>query len=80
MPRTAKISAARLLLRKTAAGASALRRAWPAWCDREAARVVFSPSSLSAVSPRVQAELFLRSVPRSHVKRLRASSDVRGGR
>lgn len=76
MALTAKITVARLPMRKTAAGASAMRRAFPAWIDAEGPRLV----SPFVVAPRVRAALFLRSVPLTKVKRLRSSSDVRGGR
>jgi hypothetical protein len=80
MARTAKITAARLPIRKTAAGASAMRRAFPAWIDADGPRVALPSATPFVVAPRVRAELFLRSVPLTKVKRLPSSSDVRGGR
>ena len=82
MRRIAKITAARLLLRKTAVGAAAVRRAFPAWIDAEQG-LAFSVTSYPAVAvtPRVRAAgLVLRTVPSPKAKRLRASFDVRGGR
>jgi len=76
MARTAKITAARLRLRKTAAGAAPMLRAIPASITSEGAGFV----QHFVVAPRVRAELFRRSVPLNNVKRLRSSSDVRGGR
>lgn len=80
MARIAKITAARLPLRKTAAGASAVRGTFPAWIDMEGPRLGSPCAASFTVAPRVRAELFLRSVPLIKVKRLRSSSDVRGGR
>jgi len=76
MAPTAKFTAARLRLRKTAAGATPMLRAIPAWIAAESSGVVLP----FMVVPRVRAELFLRSVTLKNVKRLRSSSDVRGGR
>ena len=82
MRRIAKITAARLPLRKTAVGAAAVRRAFPAWIDAEQG-LAFSVMSYPAitVTPRVRAAgLVLRTVTLPKAKRLRACSDVRGGR
>ena len=71
MARTAKITAARLPIRKTAAGASAMRRAFPAWLDADGPRIALTNTAPLLVAPRVRAELFLRSVPLTKLKRLR---------
>ena len=82
MRRIAKITAARLPLRKTAVGAAALRRAFPAWIDAEQG-LAFSVTSAPAltVTPRVRsAGLVLRTVSSPKAKRARTSPDAPGGR
>ncbi|MBC7368491.1 MAG: hypothetical protein H7343_17050 [Undibacterium sp.] len=79
MRRIAKITAARLPLRKTVVGAAVVCRAFPAWIDAEHG-LAFSVTAAPRVTPRVRAGLVLRAVRSPKAKRLRASSDVRGGR
>ncbi len=81
MRRAAKISTARLPLRKTVAVATAVRRAFPAWIDSDQgpafSALVFSQVGVTA---RIRDSLVLRSVTTARIKRVRSSSDVSGGR
>ena len=80
MRRIAKITAARLPLRKTAVGAAAMRRAFPAWIDAEQG-LAFSVTTPPVVTSRVRsAGLVLRAVTSPKAKRFRSHSDALGGR
>ncbi len=82
MRRIAKITAARLPLRKTVVGAAALHRAFPAWIDAEQG-LAFSVTAFPsvAVTPRVRAAgLVLRTISSPKAKRARTSPDAPGGR
>jgi hypothetical protein len=79
MRNAAKITAARLPRRKTAVGAAAVHRAFPAWIDAEQG-LAFSAHTAPAVTARVRAGLVLRAIVAANPKRLRHSSDARGGR
>jgi hypothetical protein len=79
MRRIAKITAARLPLRKTAVGAAAVRRAFPAWIDAEQG-LAFSVFTTVIATPRVSAGLMLRAVSSPKAKRSRSSFNAPGGR
>jgi hypothetical protein len=81
MRRIAKITAARLPLRKTAVGAAAMRRAFPAWIDAEQGLAFSVTTKPPLVTSRVRAAgLVLRAVTSPKAKRFRSSSATPNGR
>jgi hypothetical protein len=79
MRRIAKVTAARLPLRRAATGLAALRRPFPAWIDAEQG-LAFSALTGTTVTARVRSGLVLRSVSSPQPKQPRRSDDVRGTR
>lgn len=79
MRRPAKVTSARLPVRRAAAGLAAPRRVFPAWIDAEQG-LDFATLAKPGVSARVRSGLVLRAVPSPQPKHLRRSDDVRGTR
>ena len=79
MRRIAKVTAARLPLRRAATGLAASRRPFPAWIDAEQG-LVFSALTSPAVTARVRSGLVLRAVCSPQPKQPRRSDNVRGTR
>jgi hypothetical protein len=75
----AKVTAARLPLRRAATGLAALRRPCPAWIDAGQG-FVFSALTSPAVTARVRSGLVLRAVFSPQPKQPRRSDNVRGTR
>ncbi len=79
MRRVAKVTAARLPLRRAAVVLAGSRRAFPAWIDAEQG-LDFSTLATPHVSSRVRSGLILRTVISPQPKQPRRSTDVRGAR
>ena len=80
MRRSAKVSASRLPLRRTAARPQPERRGYPAWITSDEGSAFSALAPMAAqVTARVRDSLGLRPVGPPKSKRLRSSCDVPGG-